>query len=261
MKSRVLSPVLALTTALSLALVGCGKEDPPSLPPSDSMEIPAFGADTSGALSLQGSPGANYQLAAGAVGFVTGALWLALLPPRSVFLQVLAQRAEQDGDDWVWTKNYLLGNTAELRGRVQDGLQLELHFTGTVGQSTFDDFIWFTGQHHATEGQWVFYDPTAPTDAVLTIDWARASATDKDLVFTAVKQGVDTYGDSISYSLKGTTASMTLHDALNSQGVEATFSVEWDTADGSGMMTGADSATYCWDTLTNDQVDIACPAP
>jgi hypothetical protein len=155
----------------------------------------------------------------------------------------------------------LLGYEGELRGsRPAETLSLAMQVSGLrAGTDQIQDFVWFSGEHQAKQGAWELFHPDK-TGPVLQIDWARTSATDKDLTFTNVEAGVDGNGDELAYSLKGVIASMSIHDEKDGAGTPADFDVVWNLDTGAGKMTRVTGAEACWDTLANGQVDIPCPA-
>lgn len=233
----------------------------PELPPADSMVLPDFFEDrsNSNALTAAESTTTNIRLAAGSVVLVTGVLHLALLMPRAMFIEVIKTKANKEGDEWIWSRNFpILGVEAALHGSLNDKLELEMHVTGKRESIDLDDFIWYTGEHDPSRGIWTMYAPAEQSD-VLTIKWERQGPTDKALVFTNTTTGKPHSGDSITYALDGTNASMTITDLKDAEGLSRTFEVEWDTDDGSGKLTNKDGDTFCWDTLGNGQVDIPCP--
>ena len=253
---RVLLNAFVCTT---LALSACAKDDLPTevasaLPPQDSVELPAFFDGNSGAVTA--TP--NLAAAKTSVGLVTLAINLALIIPKATFWATVTSGASKDGDGWRWVRTFpLLGWESDLYGTFANGtIDLSMKMTGlNANNNTVVDFEWFTGSHQAGSGNWTFFDHNKPTEGdVLTIDWQRASDTDKTLTFTNVDSTSNGFNDSIVYNLDGTTASMTINDTD-----VGTFSVEWDTVEGSGKLTRVTSEELCWDTLANGQVDIACP--
>ena len=276
MTSRCSWTANGMAVTLALTAVGCGDEAP-TLPPADSMQMLAFGkGNPSGALSSGDQAAgttANIDQAVLAVGFVVVAVDLALLVPRAVFATVITEKPTQSGDKWIWKHTYpLLGWEAELHGKAEDKLELEMHITGLrAGDNDWvNDYVWYTGGHAATSGEWAIYNPgtkdvPGPTVPVVTIDWSRASDTDRSITFNNVTPDSPKNGDTLAFTLNGPIASMTLHDAMSmngqtEDGPTQDFSVAWSVADGSGKLTRVSGETLCWDTLANGQVDIACPA-
>lgn len=253
--SKVWTTVVA--GMVTFGLVACGADDPPELPPEDTMALPTFdGSDP----NAQSQNTGNVALAALSVGAVTFGVQAVLLVPRAFLAGVLTAEAEADGDDWVWSQDFpLLGVNGSLRATGEEGsLDLSMTVDGLREGIELEQFEWFTGSHRLTEGNWTLYDPAVASGPVLSIDWERTSATEKSLVFTNVTSGVPEAGDTITYEQSGTSATMTVVDQVDGQGGTTTLSVAWDLEDGSGRFT-VDANTLCWDTLEDGQVDIPCP--
>ena len=269
---RELSALVALS--VGLAAGGCGKDEAPGLPPADSMDFINFqkGATPGGLTSADQTVATtvNVEQAAAAVGFVAVAVNLYLLVPRLVFAAVVSEKPTQDGDEWIWKHTFpLAGWEAALHGTKADKLDLSMHITGLRADTSYvNDFVWYTGSHAATSGLWQIYDPgtaanPGPSGPVVRIDWARASSTDKGVDFTVVRADSPKLNDKLSFTLKGTIATMAIHDEKGGQNDDqaaADFSVVWSTASGAGKMNRVGGTTSCWDTLANGQADITCPA-
>lgn len=258
------------------ALVGCFfsfntscSDDPPALPAADTMEFISFEKGNPSALLEQVGTTANIEQAVLTVGFVSLAVNLYLAVPRLIFAGVISEKPNQDGDSWIWSHTFaLLGIKAELHGKGGERIQTSMHVTGLRNDTSYlDDFVWYTGDHGKTAGTWEMYDPgtaqtPGPTDPVLRIDWTRHSVNDKSLVFTNVRPTDLKDGDSLTYQLDGSIASMVIHDersGANDDGAAEDFSVVWHLENGSGKMTRVTNE-LCWDTLANGQVDISCPS-
>jgi hypothetical protein len=260
--------LLLVTTALSACPRPEDDGDAPALPPADTMTFfelkeGARSTESSGQALTLAAPGdtSNVKLAVAAVGLVTAGVNLALLWPRTFIAGVISTRPTQVGDAWVWKRTFpLLGWDASLTGSVASGrLATEMRVTGLEpDNNSYQNFLWYTGDHGAKEGKWTVFAQGQP-GAVLTIDWARQAADDKQLTFTNVTTGQDGSGDRLGYGIKGKIASMAIHDAKDAGGMVADSSVVWSIEDGSGKIT-APTATLCWDTLASGQGNIPCPA-
>jgi hypothetical protein len=261
--------LLLLTATFSACPRKDDDEDAPALPAPDAMTFfelkeGARSTETTGqALTVEAAAGdtSNVKLAVAAVGLVTAGVNLALLWPRTFIAGVVSTQPTRDGDAWVWKRTFpLLGWDATLRGSLASGrLATEMRVTGLKpDNSSFQNFLWYTGDHGAKEGKWTVF-AQGQSGPALTIDWARAAADDKQLTFTNVTTGQDGSGDRLGYSIKGKLASMAIHDARDASGQPADSSVVWHVENGSGKIT-APAATLCWDTLDKGQVNIPCPA-
>ena len=244
---------IGLFTALLLA-VGCAQA--PDLPPEDTLIVPDF-FDESDTL-VQADTTDNIQLARAAVGFVTTGVALATLLPRAVLAAALQSSPVQEGDEWVWTRNFPLFAT-EASFYASDVAASGIAMRMEITNQDVTDFVAYSGTHTFTQGFWEFFETEAPGVPVLRIDWTRNAADDKSLVFRNVKPDVDENGDEIDYTLSGTTATMSLVNAVNGDRQREELSVQWDTETGAGRMTRTGEEDLCWDTLTNGQEDIVCP--
>jgi hypothetical protein len=261
--------LLLLLTTVSACPRKEDDDEAPALPPADSMTFfelkeGARSTETSGqALIVEQQAGdrSNVKLAVAAVGLVTAGVNLALLWPRTFIAGVVSTQPTRDGDAWVWKRTFpLLGWDANLRGSIASGrLATEMRVTGLKPDNmSYQSFLWYTGDHAAKEGRWTVF-AQGQTGPVLTIEWVREAADDKQLAFTNVTTGQDGSGDRLGYSLKGKVATMAIHDAKDANGQPADSSVVWHIENGSGKIT-APTATLCWDTLEKGQVNIPCPA-
>ena len=261
---------VALLAAVALMAVLAGCDSAPSLPPADSLDFhsPAHGAGNA-LVAIAAPDTSNVDQAVAAVGLVSLAVNAALLVPRLVFAAVGSERPTSEGSEWLWKHTFpLAGWDAVLHGSLKDRLDLSMHITGLTPDTSYvHDFVWYTGSHAPTEGTWQIFDPgtaaqPGPTGAVIEIAWSRTDDTHKSVSFTIVNATSAKLGDELAYAVDGRVASMTIHDAkggADDTGAAEDFSVAWNLEDGSGKMTRPSLADACWDTLTNGQVNIACP--
>lgn len=271
--TKTLRPTALFLLATTLAACPRREDDDeaPALPAADTMTFfelkeGARSTESTGssgqALTVQAAGDtSNVKLAIAAVGLVTTGVNLALLWPRTFIAGVVSTQPTRDGDAWVWKRTFpLLGWDANLRGTVAGGrLATEMRVTGLKpDNSNHQNFLWYTGDHGTRDGKWTVFAFGQP-GPVLTIDWARQAADDKQLTFTNVTTGQDGSGDRLGYAIKGKIASMAIHDARDASGAPADSSVAWNVESGSGKIT-APTATLCWDTLASGQVNIPCPA-
>jgi hypothetical protein len=276
MNRLVSGPIMAVMMSQILAVAGCGKTAP-VLPPNDSMDFLEFKKGNADALTSadQTASNANVDLAVASVGFVVIAVNLYLALPRTVFWGLALDKPSQDGDAWVWNHTFpLMGFEAEMRATEGNNLEIKTTCTGLKAELQWiQDFVYFTGSHAADSGVWRLFDPgtqaaPGPSEPVVTIEWQRASATDKSVLFTNTTPGSAKNGDTLAFALDGTIATMSLHDAVSmtgpvgnqvEDGPAKNFIVAWNVGNGSGKLTRVTTDVLCWDTLAAGQVDIACP--
>lgn len=250
-----------LVVALGGFLAACGgQSDPPTLASDDTMALPSFFEDNNpDALTKADGNHSYYYIGRNGVLAVTAGINLALAIPKAVFAATIVEEPVEDGDKWKWNKLFaLVGYDSTIYAwRDGDAVKIECVLDGVgANEGKLDNFQWCDGSHTVTAGQWNLYGEDV--GKWLTIDWQRASATDKTLTFTNATTGTDGSGDTLVYDLDGTTATMTVTDQKDADGQLAQLIVAWDTADGSGSVTWQ-SNTYCWDTIENGQVNVACP--
>jgi hypothetical protein len=269
-------PARAVSLVLSAAcLISCRPkdDDPPELPPPDSMTFyelkeGARSEESQGQALTAGTPLAdipggdrsNVKTAVAALGLVTLGVHAALALPRAFIFGVVSTKPTQEGDTWIWQRRFpLIGWDATLRATAPGRLMTEMRVTGlNPDNKQHQNFLWYTGDHGIKDGKWTVY-ALEQTGPVLTIDWKRQAADDKEVTFTNVTTGQPASGDRLGYTLAGKVASMTIHDERDANGQPAEFSVVWHIVNGSGKMT-AKSETYCWDTLEKGQLNMPCPA-
>lgn len=257
----MLRPIFASSlSALVLLGTACGQEI--VLPDADSMELPSFFDEGEGqAIDSR----VNYPTAAASVGLVTVGVALATLVPRAVFAAVIEEEGVREDNEKVWRREFpLLAFDAELHARLSGGaVETDMVITGTGRNNDYlDGFVWYSGRHFEEEGTWTFHDFAEPTlgEEQIEIAWAKRADDDKELTFTNIMAERPEEGDQIAYRLDGTAASMTLTDAEDAEGNEATFSVAWDTETGAGVLTRVTGETACWDSTERDLCDVECAA-
>lgn len=246
--------------------------DAPALPPADTMTFfelrEGARSEEVGMQALTAAEPAapvagdhsNVKVAVAAVGLVTLGVHAVLFWPRQFILGVVSTKPTHDGDAWIWRRQFpVLGWDATLRATLPGRLLTEMRVTGLKPENVaYQNFLWYTGDHGAKDGKWTVYavDQSGP---VLTIDWKREAANDKQLTFTNVTAATPAAGDRLSYAIKGKVASMNIHDAKDANGLAADASVVWNVESGAGKLT-ANGMGYCWETLANGQGNLPCPA-
>jgi hypothetical protein len=151
----------------------------------------------------------------------------------------------------TWTWAYTLPGqgtptTVELSATLVGATQLdwEMLVSGTANQ--YDRFQWVTGSSRtdAASGHWILYDHRVPAEHVqaLRIEYSRRAMDDRDLDYFNVLESSPGVGDSLSYSVHGTTAEVRLHDVSEDKMSAAV----WDTEEGSGIFIGANGDSCCW---------------
>jgi hypothetical protein len=145
---------------------------------------------------------------------------------------------------------------AALSGSSGTALDWQMLVSGTVQQ--LNRFQWVTG-HSDTEGRngyWLLYDYRYPTQQIqaLRVNYAYQSENDRELSYHNVRQGSDTFGDSLSYSILATDAQALWFSAAQATTTRAL----WDTLDGHGRLKAANGDSCCWGPRTGFE-DLVCP--
>lgn len=163
---------------------------------------------------------------------------------------------------WIWSYSVPWGSghaVVELQAALSGATRLnwQMLVSGTI--QSLDRFAWVTGQTatDAYEGSWLLYDYRYPAQATeaLRVEFDRVSSTERDVDYFNVLESSTGFGDSLSYSLRGTVAEVKL-DRVGPP-LTSTRAV-WDTFDGSGRLYGAGGDSCCWGPRPT-YIDIACP--
>ena len=245
---------------------GCGEEDKetttqiPPLPPdsSMSMDFSVFG----GGEMAPGAPipGKNFRNAATRVLLVDAMVIATLAPSVTVFKAAKnTTPVEQQDGSWLWSYTITyLGSVfkANLTGRSQISKTLwSMKVTNTSLKMPLDNFEWYTGECSSNNksGKWQYFDHLAPTEAkeIGTIEWSVLEGTKSKIVFSITNQNSPYIGDTLTYSLEGTTVSISYYDASE----KITADITWDivTTAGSVKVPGYNSGERAyWDENKQD---------
>ena len=239
--------VVGLTCA---GFVGCGDDDgeehengdqAPMLPPDASMalDLTVF----NGAKLAPGSlaPGKNFSNAAFRVGVLNVVVVVLLAPPAIVFkAATTAIPARQDDGTWLWTYEVNAAGqeyAANLTGSLEGGKALwSMEVTNSLLTPPLNDFEWYTGESELdnSAGSWRFFDFLTPQEAkhVGTIEWSVQSEGKSELLFSNTNIGGPSFGDTVLYSVQGTTALISVYSAAT----KVTAEITWDLITGAGSM-------------------------
>ena len=273
---RIIS--FALTAVLIIILSGgCTKKDnPPALPPPNSMSI-----DFSNFLISNKSAGiestsakVNWSYAAS-----TAAVWNIILTVNLVIPVASFQKAMNNTpvyiDNKTWQWNYTVNvigasYNARLTGQIgTSDVKWEM-YVSKDGIDAFDEFLWFSGTSalDGKSGQWILNVNHTFVEPFLQIDWAISGDKPGSIKYTYVRDLKDNRttdwfkNSSIEYGLTSNTldAYYTVH--YNASTTAADFKdvyIEWSTANHNGHIKAADyfqdNIWHCWDT---NGYDVTC---
>lgn len=279
---RSILVALVALVALALGLAGCSNDSdkptssgphPPQMPPASSMEVnlglfedESGGAN--GAYAAEAEPMTKFNWFNAVVRLVAIHTFVktALTPPALAFaLAVHTPPSLQEDGFFMWIYTWTDGRGHEvqihLRGGVEgDHVLWELFLSDNEHEPPLDQALWFWGQANfaGTEGFWIFHDLDAEMfPEFARIEWSVVAEDDRRLVITNIGQDHEDFGDSLTYQITGTTASVVYFNASE----EMTADITWDTETEAGSLRVPDyngGQRACWDT---DQNDVECPGP
>ena len=244
---EVLSGLLVLGLIL-MGLAGCvdntvesNGDDPPELPPDSSMtmDFSAFGGGKMAPATT--APGKNFQAAAGRVLILDVMVILTLAPPVALFKSAqTAVPVEQPDGSWDW--NYevqFLGQTyeADLIGELEGFKTVwSMNVTNLNRPIPLNYFEWYYGEAalNNMSGEWHFFDPATPDEQneVAVIEWEIENNGDGQIKYTNTNERGVNVGDTLSYSVSGTTATIVFYNASENMVAD----IEWDLIDRHGSI-------------------------
>jgi hypothetical protein len=268
-KILLFSLVLILAAGL---FSGCKKDKgkPPVLPPQESMVIDFSNFDSKKKSvefvpGIKGTETSTYDFAA----FVA-VIWKSILntslsvPVASFKLAVSQTPTYLSTNNWQWSYSVTVANVtykARLTGQIRASDVVWKMYITKEGTGGFTDFLWYDGTSRLdlTGGQWIIYQNTTPSAAIIQIDWTSTNSSVANVKFTYVKN--DELNTSyIEYGLTSNTLNgyYTIHywNGIKFSDVK----VEWNTTTHNGRVQSVDylgdSKWYCWDS---NKVNIVCP--
>ena len=255
LKTNRLSPALC-AVFLASTIAGCAQqeqEEPPDLPPVGSLQAEVKTMQSAPVAAKNANPEGDGEYTNFANAWVrvaylrVGAAVVLALPVASMAL-TLSQDPEFDGDSWNWSLT-VLNTTAdlELSGDLVNGWDVAFYVTNPE----VTRFLWIEGHANPTltEGTWTGHSVDLPAgdDAVLDINWSYTSETERSVSVSNVNSESPDFGDLLTYTLSGTSATILFDDASAPNQV-ATISV--DTLLNAGSIQVPlynDGAEACWD--------------
>jgi hypothetical protein len=260
---QTLASLLLLGTLVSgcADATGVANGTPPVLPEVESMEFDIDFFQSGGAGPSAAGPlavaGLNWTAAALSVATANLAVVIHTVVPVATWRAARLQTPVFEDGQWHWRFSTSEGGQTyggDLTGYTEDGdLIAEMRITASV--LGLQDFLWYTGTAPlgGTTGEWIFFDPQAPSTVAGRIDWSHPGTGVWTLAFTAVS-GPDA-GDELAYDVDVTSRTVTFVDAS----AGTTAEVHWDSATLTGYIIAPNyngGLKACWDgTLAN----VACP--
>lgn len=268
--------VLVVITGLS---TGCSKdrEDPPVLPPVESMTIDFSNFDTEKKRAVysltKGIENVNWEFSALVAGYWNSIIVTTLAIPVITFnLATDETPVYVDDKTWEWRyepKVFTATYQARLTGQVRTQDVEWKMYVAREGSGGFSEFLWIQGTSKldGTGGQWILNHSSSYQEPVLQIDWTGTSTTVETVKYTYVRALNDSRVDDPfrnSYIEFGKQSSgpydayfnIYYHNGLDFSEMQ----VEWNITGRNGRVKCekffADDAWHCWN---GNYVNIICP--
>ena len=238
---------MLISGLILVSFAGCSEDEkekivnqPPSLPPDSSMSID-FSTFGGGKLAPGAPvPGKNFRNASGRVLLLDVAVIVTLAPSVTVFKAAKnTTPIEQEDGSWLWSYTFTyLGNEfkANLTGRMQGDKTLwSMKATCLTLKTPLNNFEWYTGDCPLDNksGKWQYYDYLEPSADKLigTIEWS-ATGNKSKIIFSSTNPKSDVFNDILTYSVEGTTASISYYDDSE----KITADITWDIVTSAGSI-------------------------
>ena len=173
-----------------------------------------------------------------------------IVVPGTAIALALSQEPTEEGGVWTWSVD-VGASTIDLdvTAGLAQGWDVDLFVTNP--NEGLDRFRWVAGDSNlaATDGTWMLHDPELPASntEALAIEWNYVSDTDRSLAYVVRNTESPEFGDSLTLTIAGTTASLQYVDA-DSPSIAA--EIRWDES-GAGQIEvpGFNSGVAaCWNT-------------
>lgn len=267
---------LPFLLAVAVLTTGCDsngvenekREPPPQLPPTAFQIDPGLfnqNPTSANSPSTQARKAGTYDnFLAGAARVLPAAATVTahLAIPAAATTTSLTTTPNFENGSWVWS------STATVQGDdVQfdlisnpDGTEWELRVTYDPSNSevSLQDFVLFTAetQNGASQGSWqLFYEDDGERAHVLDADFAVEGESDASLTFSVPETAANRPGDSVEYTVDGTTHTFAWNDAQQNE----QHLMQWNADTGAGSITSDDynnGQKACWGP---DLKNTACP--
>lgn len=274
---KIISQVLLIISLCSF-LTSCkkDKDNPPALPPEESMTIDFSnfepGKKSAVAYSSKGIENSNWEFAALVAGYFRSVIAGTLAVPVYSF-KLASGSAPVFIENKTWEWNYsasLAGITykARLTGQVRTSdVQWKMYITGE-GSGGFPEFLWFEGtsESDGTGGQWILNHSPQFKEPVLQIDWTISGNTAVIVKYTYIRD-LDNNRDpdpfktsNIEYG-KQTGSLDSYYSIFYFNGLAfSEMDVEWNSTTHNGRVRClaffANSDWHCWN---GNLVNVICP--
>lgn len=267
--------ILIIIAGLS---TGCSKdkEDPPVLPPANSMTIDFSNFDTEkkrGSYSLsKGIENINWEFSALVASYWNSIIVTTLaIPVMTYNLAVDAVPVYVNDNTWEWryeARIFTATYKARLTGQVRTGDIEWKIYVSREGTGGFDEFLWIQGtsKPDGTGGQWTLNHSSSYKEPVLRIDWTGNGTSVETVKYTYVRVLNDSrledpfYNSYIEFGKQSGAydAYYLIHYFDGSD--YSDIRVEWNTTGKHGRVKCveffADDSWHCWN---GNYINVICP--
>ena len=237
---------------------GNNEENPPQLPPVESLEVD-LGILLSQPKAVQQSDSAFFRA------YFTASILGGFLQLNALPVQILAGATENtpqyNGDgEWEWTYSASGPNgsfSVSLFATLQvDHVSWDFYISAANSQQNFDDVLLLTGTSalDGSEGTWNIYNPG--TGNVITSSEWEVGDSSASVTMSVYEDGLNIPVAVISYSQVGITKRVTFENNEDN----TLITIEWNTETKAGYIEAPDfngGVRACWDSSFQD---TACTA-
>jgi hypothetical protein len=265
--------ILTLIVVLfPVSFIGCKKDkgDPPTLPPSESMQIDfsnftgtAKSSDTG--FNSKGTDDLNWGTAA----FIVGSWKLIMATTLAIPVASFKVAVDQDPvylseKKWQWSYNVNAAGVAykaRLTGEIRaSDVKWEMYIA-REGANPFAEFKWFEGTSKldGTGGQWILSESNLVQNPILQIDWTKSGTAIGTIKYTYLKSG-SSNGAYIEYGLTNSSlnAYFTIHYYNTTIAKESDVNIEWNTLTKIGRIKSSDYVDGQWQCWNDNHKDVQC---
>lgn len=242
-----------------------GREDPPELPPVESMlmDFSAFSEEPAQAKGTEATY-EHFLYSYATVGFWSLSATLVSALPVAAYGHALRQSPVYLGDQtWEWSFDFMLNNvqySAILTGARLSNEEFSMEMSIGLAAAPATAKKWFDGvaRYNHTHALWTIYkEGTIP---VLEIEWNKDFETGKaDLTYTYTEQDHPQEGSYIMWDYR---PGEDFDGAYKISLAEGMTHIEWNTETIRGRVMSVvyfeNEDWHCWDSKANGLADMAC---
>lgn len=224
-----------IVTACSDDPASLNSEEPPAIPPVESMtvDVSTFDAYQQNKDALGKQSNTNFTQAAIRAFVIKSVVELNLAIPKALLAAASESDAEfNDDGEWVWSYTKNAGNeTYEVRLVASQENENEINWQFFVTNSSLDinDKLFFSGTTNAdgSQGTWTYYSLASSSEEPVSVtDWTITEEGNVDLRLEVTSDRFNNQGDYIEYSFDGMIKNIVYYNADEDEITELQWNVE-----------------------------------